>query len=127
MTSAGPRIEMNLETPMRNVTLSFLIVALAAVSACNRTADQAPASGPQAKAPSTPPPSGSSSTPPVEVNQPSSGATQPQAPSASAGASNAAEPPSKELSKQEESTGQPSPGTGGADHSTPAREPGAKG
>ncbi|HEY6863433.1 MAG TPA: hypothetical protein VI319_05995 [Burkholderiales bacterium] len=110
---------------MRNVTLSFLIVALAAVSACNRTADQTPASGPQAKAPSTPPPSGS--TPPAEVNQPSSGATQPQAPSASTGTSHAAESPSKELSKQEESTGQPSPGTGGADHSTPAREPGAKG
>jgi len=111
---------------MRNATLSFLIVALAAVGACNRTADQTSASGPQTKAPSTPPPSGSS-TPSAAINQPSSGATQPQAPSASAGTSNVPEPPSKELSKQEESTGQPRPGTGGEDHSTPAREPGAKG
>jgi hypothetical protein len=102
---------------MRNATLSFLIVALAAVGACNRTADKAPGSGPQAAAPSTPP----------SVNQPSSGATQPQAPSASTGTSNVNEPPSKELSKEEESTGQPRPGTGGADHSTPGREPGAKG
>jgi hypothetical protein len=102
---------------MRNAALSVLIVALAAVAACNRTADQTPASGPQARAPSTPPP----------VNQPSSGATQPQAPSAGTGTSNVNEPPSKELSKQEESTGQPRPGTGGSDHSTPGREPGAKG
>jgi hypothetical protein len=102
---------------MRNATLSFLIVALAAVGACNRTADKAPGSGPQAAAPGTPP----------STNQPSSGATQPQAPSASAGTSSVNEPPSKELSKQEESTGQPRPGTGGADHSTPGREPGAKG
>jgi hypothetical protein len=102
---------------MKNATLSVLILTLAAVGACNRTADRAPSSGPQASAPSVPPP----------VNQPSSGATQPQAPSASTGTSNAAEPPSKELSKQEESTGQPRPGTGGSDHSTPGREPGAKG
>jgi hypothetical protein len=94
---------------MRNATLSIVIVALAAVSACNRTADKAPGTGPQAAAPAAPP-----------VNQPSSGATQPQAPAAG----NASEPPSKELSKQEESSGQPRPGTGGADHSTPAREPG---
>jgi hypothetical protein len=98
---------------MRNATLSLMIVALAAVGACNRTANQAPSSGPQASAPAT--------------NQPSSGATQPQAPSAGAGTSSVNEPPSKELSKEEESTGQPRPGTGGADHSTPAREPGAKG
>jgi hypothetical protein len=111
---------------MRNAALALMIVTLAAVGACNRTADQTPASGPQAKAPAAPPPSGSSA-PPAEVNQPSSGATQPQAPSASGGTSNAAEPPSKELSKEEESTGQPRPGTGGEDHSTPAREPGAKG
>lgn len=101
---------------MRNATLSLMIIALAAVGACNRTANQAPSSGPQASAPTTP-----------AVNQPSSGATQPQAPSASAGTSSVNEPPSKELSKQEESTGQPRPGTGGADHSTPGREPGAKG
>jgi hypothetical protein len=101
---------------MRNATLSFLIVALAAVGACNRTADKAPGSGPQA--PGVPP----------SVNQPSSGATQPQAPASSAGTGtgSAQEPVSKELSKEEESTGQPRPGTGGADHSTPA-EPGAKG
>jgi hypothetical protein len=99
---------------MRNATLSFLIVALAAVGACNRTADKTLGSGPQA--PGVPP----------SVNQPSSGATQPQAPSSSAGTGSAQEPPSKELSKEEESTGQPRPGTGGADHSTPA-EPGAKG
>jgi hypothetical protein len=96
---------------MRNATLSVLIVALAAVAACNRT------SGPQASAPGVPP----------SVNQPSSGATQPRAPSSSAGTGSAQEPPSKELSKQEESTGQPRPGTGGADHSTPGQEPGAKG
>jgi hypothetical protein len=101
---------------MRNATLSLMIVALAAVSACNRTADQAPSSGPQAKAPSTPPP----------VNQPSSSATQPGAPSGASTSNVQQEPPSKELSKQEESTGQPRPGTGGADHSTPGREP-AKG
>ena len=93
---------------MKNATLSLLIVAIAAVGACNRTSDRAPSSGPQAS-----------------VNQPSSGAVQPQAPSGP-GTSNMAETSSKELSKQEESTGQPRPGTGGADHSTPAREPGAK-
>ena len=103
---------------MRNAALSLMIVALAAVAACNRTANQTPPSGPQTKAPSTPS---------AVVNQPSSGATQPQAPSASTGTSNVNEPPSKELSKQEESTGQPRPGTGGSDHSTPGREPGAKG
>jgi hypothetical protein len=102
---------------MRNATLSFLIVALAAVGACNRTADKTPNSGPQASAPSVPP----------SVNQPSSGATLPQAPSSSSGTSDVKEPPSKELSKQDESTGQPRPGTGGSDHSTPGREPGAKG
>jgi hypothetical protein len=102
---------------MRNATLSVLIVALAAVAACNRTADKTPGSGPQASAPGVPP----------SVNQPSSGATQPQASSSSAGAGSVQESPSKELGKQEESTGQPRPGTGGADHSTPAREPGAKG
>jgi hypothetical protein len=98
---------------MRNATLSVLILTLAAVGACNR--DRTPGSGPQASAPGVPP----------SVNQPSSGATQPQAPSGG-GTSNTKEPPSKELSKQEESTGQPRPGTGGADHSTPAREPAAK-
>ena len=102
---------------MRNAALSFLIVALAAIGACNRTADRTPGSSPQASAPSVPP----------SVNQPSSGATQPQAPSASSGTSNTTEPPSKELSKQDESTGQPRPGQGGSDHSTPSREPGAKG
>ena len=101
---------------MRNAALALTIVALAAVGACNRTANQTPSSGPQAKAPSTP-----------SYNQPSSGATQPQAPSSGTGTSNVNEPPSKELSKQEESTGQPRPGTGGSDHSTPGREPGAKG
>jgi hypothetical protein len=101
---------------MRNATLAFLIVALAAVGACNRSADQAPGSRPQAAAPTTPP----------AVNQPSSGATRPQAPSASAGTSSATRP-SKELTKEEESSGQPQPGTGGADHSTPGREPGARG
>src|SRR5438270_10169199 len=102
---------------MRNATLSFLIVALAAIGACNRTADKTPNSGPQAAAPSVPP----------SVNQASSGATQPQAPSSSSGAGNVRESPSKELSKQDQSTGQPRPGTGGSDHSTPGREPGSKG
>jgi hypothetical protein len=101
---------------MKNATLSLLIVTLAAVAACNRTADKAPSSGPQASAPSVPP----------SVNQPSSSAVQPQAPSGP-GTSNTGETSSKELSKQEESTGQPRPGTGGEDHSSPAREPGAKG
>jgi hypothetical protein len=103
---------------MKNTTLSLLIVTLAAVAACNRTTDKAPSTAPQASASSVPP----------SVNQPSSGATQPNAPSSSAGSSNVqGESSSKELSKQEESTGQPRPGTGGADHSSPAREPGAKG
>jgi hypothetical protein len=99
---------------MRNAALSVLIVTLAAIGACNRTADRAPGGSPQA-----------SSSP--SVNQPSSAATQPRGPSAGSGTSNTPEPPSKELSKQDESTGQPRPGQGGSDHSTPAREPGAKG
>jgi hypothetical protein len=101
---------------MKNVALSLMVIALAAVGACNRTASQAPSSGPQASAPTAP-----------SVNQPSSGATQPQAPSASAGTGGVNASPSQELSKEEESTGQPRPGTGGADHSAPGREPGAKG
>src|SRR5438045_3297125 len=55
---------------MRNATLSFLIVAVAAVGACNRTADKTPSSGPQAAAPSVPP----------STNQPSSWAV-PKGPS----------------------------------------------
>ena len=103
---------------MKNATLSFLIVALAAVGACNRTADRAPGGAPQASAPSAPP----------SVNQPSSAATQPRAPSAgSVSSSTQQESPSRELSKQDETNAMPRPGQGGSDHSTPAREPGNKG
>jgi hypothetical protein len=101
---------------MKNAALSVLILTLAAVGACNRTADRAPSSSPQASTSGVPP----------SVNQPSSSSVQPSAPSGP-GTSQVPEPPSKELSKQDESTGGPRPGTGGADHSTPAREPGAKG
>ena len=95
---------------MKNAGLSLLILALAAVGACNR--DRTP----QAAAPNAP------------VNQPSSQATQPKAPPAgSVSSSTQQESPSRELSKQDEANAMPRPGQGGSDHSTPAREPGAKG
>ncbi len=98
---------------MKKVFLSVMILGIALVGACNRTANQAPSSGPQSKAPVSTP----SST--LEPSSPSS--------SADAKSSSQQEPPSKELSKEEESTAMPRPGQGGADESTPAREPGAKG
>ena len=103
---------------MKKVFLSVMILGIALVGACNRTANQAPSSGAQSKAPDTP-----------SVSTPSS-TMEPSSPSSSADAKSSAsqqEPASKELSKQDESTAMPRPGQGGADHSTLAREPGAKG
>jgi hypothetical protein len=103
---------------MKKAALSFLILAIAMIGACNRTSDRAPAGGAPTASPTVPP----------SMNQSPSAALEPKAPSGgSTSSSTQQEPPSKELSKREESTAMPRPGQGGADHSTPAREPDAKG
>jgi len=101
----------------KKLSLPLAIVALALVGACNRSADQTPQTGPKAAAPTVPP----------SVNQSPTSALKPEAPAGGGTTSSTQqESPSKGLSKQEESTAMPRPGQGGADHSTPAREPGAK-